>query len=476
MSIQIEDMIFRKAQRMTDTGLNGGPKGREQVVPGARHNLFPRVTRAERETGIVRHRKQFFVNENPDSETAWGVLLFLEHPSAAEDAFAIALGTQQDTQEQLLSGSPVWLGVGRLAQGLTGGETEVRLLMEDAGTVFENGGILHLSSRFMVQQTLHSAVRPGDTVRYEGGVWRGVDRLDAGAELAYPYGLALDADTVLTVTSASREEWLHIAERLQENETLGTGDGASHAPALGSLAHASDGICRIPGKLPVLTTRCGGQVRTVTVQANGLCSGYCTAGTLQLDTGAWTMPVSWTTPPDDGAPVTITYRERAYRYEGTQATVLLDEQVGGAYDPANSVGAGCLLVETLRASADGWIVSSASGSYDHAGHPPALPHDGVEEDSWTLTFTSATTFSCSGLLQGEVGVGNVASPFSPMNMQAGTPYFVLDAAGFSGIFQAGDVIAFATHPAAVPVWMRQTVPAGAPEASHNLTVLGWYCE
>ncbi|AGW12099.1 hypothetical protein DGI_0162 [Megalodesulfovibrio gigas DSM 1382 = ATCC 19364] len=461
---------------MTDTGLNGGPKGRELVVPGARHNLFPRVTRTEREAGIIRHRKQYFVNENPESEPAWGVVLFLEHPSMGEDSFAIALGTQQDTQQQLLARAPAWMGVGRLATELTGGETAVQLVMEDADTVFENGGLLHLSNRFLVQQTVHEAVRPGDAVLLDNGTWRSVDRLDTGGEILHPYGLYLGGDTVLTVTPSSREEWLRIADRLHEGEVLTTGNGLSYALTLTSLAHAADGVCRVDGKTPVLTAVCGGQVQTVTVNRDGQCSGYCTAGALQMDTGVWSTPVSWNTPPDAGTAVTISYRERAYRSTGSAVTVLLNEQVTGAYGTANTVGAGCLEMDSLQASADGWIMSSTAGTYDHAGHPPVLPHDGVEEDSWTLTFTSATSFLCAGLQEGDVGAGSVASPFSPVNASAGVPYFVLDPAGFAGIFAAGDTIAFSTHPAAVPVWMRQTVPAGAPEISHNLMVLGWYCE
>lgn len=476
MSIQIDDMVFRKARYQTDTGLNGGTKGRELVVPGARHNLFPRVTRAEREAGVVRHRKQFFVNENPESETAWGVVLFLEHPSMGEDSFAIALGTQQETQQQLLGRGPAWMGVGRLAAPLTGGETAVQLVMEEAGTVFENGGLLHVSNRFQVQQPVHDAVRPGDAVLLEQGLWRSVDPLHAGGEVQHPYGLYLGADTVLTVTPGSREEWLRIAHRLHQGEVLAQGDGVSHAPALATLVHTADGLCTVEGKTPVLTAVCGGQSRSVTVNAAGQCSGYCTAGLLQVETGVWTVPVSWITPPDAGTAVTVTYRERAYRKAGNVVTVLLEEQVGGAYGTANTVGAGCLEVEALCAGADGWLVSSSGGAYDHAGHPPALPHDGVEEDRWTLTFTSSTSFLCTGLQEGDVGAGSVASPFSPMNFSGGSPYFVLDPAGFSGLFAAGDTITFSTHPAAVPVWMRQTVPAGASEASHNLTVLGWYCE
>lgn len=478
MSIQIEDMVFRKAQRATDTGTNGGRKGAERVVPGARHNLFPRVTRSEREAGLTRYRKQFFVNEHAESDSAWGVLLFLEHPSTADDAFAMAMGTQRDDQAQLLTSAspPTWLGVGRLHTDLAGGETSVSLDMEDADTVFENGGFLHLSNRFAVQQTMDSPVRPGDTVHEDGGVWRGVDPIATGGDIVHPYGIFLGNDTVLTATAASREEWLRIAERLHEDEVLATGDGLQFSPALAPLQQAADGICSIAGKTPVVTAVSAGVPATVVVGPDGQCSGDCTGGELEMATGAWTTPISWNSPPDAGTDIRITYRERCFRKDGETFTILLDEQVAGAYSTANTFGGGCLHVEELKAESDGWSISSAAGEYDHAAHPLTIPHNGAAEETWTLTFTSPTSFACAGVEEGEVGVGTVAAPFSPLNPHAGAPYFVLYPAGFQGIFAPGDRIIFSTHPAAVPIWMRQTVPAGVAEATHNCTVLGWYCE
>jgi hypothetical protein len=59
MAVQASDIKFLKSVTVTDTGVNGGRKGQVEVVSGARHNLFPRVTKAERTAGVTRYRKEF---------------------------------------------------------------------------------------------------------------------------------------------------------------------------------------------------------------------------------------------------------------------------------------------------------------------------------------------------------------------------------------------------------------------------------
>jgi hypothetical protein len=83
MTVSAIDIKFRKSVVQTDTDVNGGRKGMVEVVSGARHALFPRVTKSQREAGLIRYRKQFYSNENPDDESAYGVLIYLMRPSNA---------------------------------------------------------------------------------------------------------------------------------------------------------------------------------------------------------------------------------------------------------------------------------------------------------------------------------------------------------------------------------------------------------
>lgn len=105
------------------------------------------------------------------------------------------------------------------------------------------------------------------------------------------------------------------------------------------------------------------------------------------------------------------------------------------------------------------VVGSAAGDYD----VDFLAGDniGTVEQTWTLTFGSATTFSIVGGTLGNVGSGSVGAGATPNNPDFTKPYFVMDPDGFSGSFLTGDTIVFQTHPAAVPIWVRRIVPAGA---------------
>jgi hypothetical protein len=47
----------------------------------------------------------------------------------------------------------------------------------------------------------------------------------------------------------------------------------------------------------------------------------------------------------------------------------------------------------------------------------------------------------------------------------------MQSAGFGGTFLAGDLITFTTHPAAVPIWLRRDVPAGAANLTTNEAVI-----
>lgn len=96
---------------------------------------------------------------------------------------------------------------------------------------------------------------------------------------------------------------------------------------------------------------------------------------------------------------------------------------------------------------------------------------GTVEQTWTLTFTSGTAFNIVGDIAGAVGSGNISGGASPNNVSVGAPYFVMQSAGFTGTFTAGDTIVFNTHPAALPIWMKRVVPPACPVAADNRATL-----
>jgi hypothetical protein len=114
-------------------------------------------------------------------------------------------------------------------------------------------------------------------------------------------------------------------------------------------------------------------------------------------------------------------------------------------------------------------VTSTAGTVD----PQYLHADSVGsiEQLFTLTWTGATAFDIAGDTVGAVGSGNVSGGAAPNNAALGKPYFNLEAAALGGTWQSGDVIVFATHPAAVPLWLVRVVPAGSEVAGANQAVL-----
>jgi len=478
MTIAKEDIQFLKAVQQTDTAANGGRMGEIVVISGARHALFPRVTKTQRTAGLQRWRKEFWHNKNADDEAANGVLICIGRPSNAEDRFYLAEGEQRDVQSEFSRADypygRVWMGCGALQTALSGGESEVALTMEADDFQFPNGGYLYLSNNTKTGQTLASDVKIGDSVEYSAGVWSKIAHTD---DIDYPKGWCVGATAVLTKESTTHEEWLAIAENKYEDEDIGTGDGASATPALTDLTHATNGICRQPDYLPVVTATCGGVERTVNVAADGTCSGYCSAGELNMATGVWTTDITWTTAPDNATDITITYAENCFSYSGNVCTVELTDTVANAYlVDGTTFGAGCIYADEVACSFDNWVETSSAGTYDETTNPVTLYNDGTREETWTLTFTGSATFTVSGAYYGSVGTGNTGSDFSPLNPTTGQPFFTLASAGWGGTWANGETIVFQTHPSAVPMLIEEYVPAGCAAEPNNLLPIISYTE
>ena len=120
---------------------------------------------------------------------------------------------------------------------------------------------------------------------------------------------------------------------------------------------------------------------------------------------------------------------------------------------------------------DGWGESSASGTYDETTNPPVLDAIGSIEQSWTITFTDATNFTCVGDIVGSIGSGSIGGgDFAPNNTDFSKPYFTLADVGWAGTWANGDTVSFTSHPASSPVWLKRTVPAGANSLSGNKVI------
>jgi len=115
---------------------------------------------------------------------------------------------------------------------------------------------------------------------------------------------------------------------------------------------------------------------------------------------------------------------------------------------------------------------SGSGTYNESGYPVLCDNIATIYQNWTITFTSATEFTLAGdVLGAGVATGNVSTNFTPINPNFSKPYFTLRSAGFGGTWTTGNTIAFRTAPAAVPLWYKRVVPAGAASLSGNSAIV-----
>ena len=482
MAVESSQVEYVKSNIVSDAASNGGRKGQTPLLSGVRHAAFPRIPKSERVAGVTRYRKFFFWNKNPDRDAAYETKMYLEHPSTAGDRFYLGLGGHLDTQGDLTANDPVWTGCGQLNTPLTAGvSTTVKLDMEAGDFVFPNGGLLHISNKFMAGQSVADGIRVGDSMAWNSsaGQWRKIGATD---NIDYPNGLFLGGGLVMTDSGSNHEEWLGIADNLHEDEVIGCGTGTDAAPELSTFSHATSGLCAQPDMLPVITAACGAVERTVYVDVDGSCSGYCSAGQLNMSNGVWITDITWTTAPDGGTDITATYREKCHSYSGNTVTVQLETGTTpeNSYAAANTFGAGCIQAGDIEPYFSHWSESNShGGTYDETSYPPELDNLGSDTETWTITFTGVGTFTCSGALAGTVGSGTTGADFSPGNPDTGEPYFTLRSAGWAGTWSnsgTADVITFKTRPAAAPVWFKQVVPAGTAADADNTVVFGTYWE
>lgn len=159
----------------------------------------------------------------------------------------------------------------------------------------------------------------------------------------------------------------------------------------------------------------------------------------------------------------------AISWTGSTATITLDSALDNAYLATSNATRVASLLELgdIKASFDSFVVTSGAGDYDEVASPLTLHNRGTVSQTWTLTFTTTSTYMISGSTLGSVGTGNVTSGAAPNNPVTNSPYFTLSSAGFSGSFQAADTITFVTEPAAKPVWFKRVVPANTPSFTGN---------
>jgi len=493
MTVEKQYVNHFKSEFVSDTNENGGRIGWVPVIFGTKQNVLPKIKNSELINGTTKYRKTGYRFTPPDDEPGSNVLHFLQVPSNSQDIINIGKGTDTNTQGDLATYPPVFTGTGSLNTDLSGGETDVEILMEDNLSEFIPGGFLHLTNRVLLSQTCkistNDASEPniGDTLQATGteaspGTWYKTTPASPETYI-FPKGCYIGSNKVFTILSTSKQDILKIRDYTYTDEVIATGNGVTATPVLADLAGVTQsgtnmGLMTHWEYLPVVKATCGSVERTINIAANGACSGYCSAGSLNMADGTWTTDITFSTPPDNGTDITITYTAKPYVYSGNIATVHLEDSVPNIYPAATTFAGGCIGDEDteIKAKTDGITVTSTSGVYNSSTYPLTLYSDGAETDSFTLTFTTSTAFTGAGIKEGSLGSGTITANFQPVNTKTGQPLFKLDYRGFSGSYQAGDKLMFTIYASAFNIIWREKVPQNTSPVKYNLVLGELYWE
>ncbi|MBF0517275.1 MAG: hypothetical protein HQK97_09195 [Nitrospirae bacterium] len=466
MGVSKADLVFVKSATVTDTNANGGRKSYSAIANRQKFNLFPRVTRPERMAGITRYRKEFLWNKNASLETAFSVLAYMLLPSPAGDRFYLAAGTQSDAQGDI-DASYQWAGGGALNSAITAGAQAVSIMFKNNDYAIDNAKTLVINSHFLTGQTIDAGVKAFDAVYYDGSKWIAQSAPNSDAEDVYPYGTYLGSNKVFSYNSNGNIEYLITQNNSYTNEILYAGNGSQtvftgqttdHTPVKANTASVKYTI--------------GGQNYTATDNGSGAITGTSiSSGTINYESGA--VAVTLSAAPDNSTNITIDYTERCYSWSGNVATIKTVEQLANNYATANTYCGVAITLGDIKTSVSNKAITG-SGAFDET--KIVLDNIGTVDDTWTLTFTSATAFNCVGTLEGSVGTGAINSAFTPTNANTGQKYLQIPANAWSGTWATGNTLQIKTGPAAATLWLKEVVPAGTGAFSENGTLMEIYVE
>lgn len=118
--------------------------------------------------------------------------------------------------------------------------------------------------------------------------------------------------------------------------------------------------------------------------------------------------------------------------------------------------------------ADEQLGGSTAGQYDDINNPIEITNAGSQTERWRVQFVTSTTVNVIGELFGQVLTGvSIADDIAPINPATNAPYFVIPSAGWSGGWNAGNVVRFNTVAANFPVWFIRTVLPSEAEITQD---------
>lgn len=474
MPVTAADVYYMRSAMVSKDGANGGRIGTVELPYLAHNILFGYVSEEVRKVGATLYAKVFWLQKNADDLPAYDVRHIPLLPTNAGDRMYFQRGTLTDTQAEITAATNQYakIGAGKLFADISPGATSLVVTMESNDYEFEPASKIYVYNAYMTGQTIQDGVQVGDSVAWSSGNSRW-EKITKTTNYIHPNGRYIGNNVVMSYQAGTTAYDLVVLKENKWTETIGTGNGTDATRTLAALTHITNGLVLCKDYQPTITATCSGIARTVTVKPDGSCTGYCSAGQLNLATGAWTTPITWTTAPDGPATsISITYYDKNHTYSGNNATLQFGtgSSVTSTYSALNTYVSGTILGSgENKSTASSVTVNSTGGTYDSTSYPIYTYNDGtLLHDTVTITFTSSTAFTAAGNIIGDLGTGNTSADFSPINALSGQPWFTFRKLGLGGIFIAGDTLVFTIYPATCPFWIIDVIPPNTGATPVNM--------
>lgn len=425
MAVTAADIkLYRAATNGDNKNTNGGKRTAAEIVSMEMNNVFPNVSHADRVAGAKFWRKVFLQNINIDNSIATAVKMFIDSITTGEDYYRMfaarynCLQTEHD-------------GV---TMDVLGGYLYTCGAKQGAGTI-AIGSLVTVDGE-PEKQGIVTAYTPGasicirilsNTVDADGyGIFQNADSVC----------LSADHTTYVVLSSEAGERSYHACATgtLQASVTAGENEivmDFAHDEYIRGHLMPGDTIfiSSLENELDATHRMEFLEVEKVEWDGDGLSS--CTITTVGMASYSYlTSNVGGTTYPT---------------------------RVGKVLDIGNLVASFGSFVTSI--AGNGVILENAMGAKNR----------GCKRDTVTITFTSATQFTVTGVNVASYGTGNVNGTFSPLNADFGTPYFTIPPSFWSGTFTAGDYVEFEVYPADIALWLIEIVPTGAAAMSNDIT-------
>ena len=161
-------------------------------------------------------------------------------------------------------------------------------------------------------------------------------------------------------------------------------------------------------------------------------------------------------------------------YEVGSIDIGLEAALVNDFPQEGTLVSSCIQEASVVAAIDSLTVTSTAGTLNSEG--VIANNKGAIDDSITLEFTSASAFTATGVIAGSLGTGSRFATFSPINTGTGSPYITIPSTAWGGVFEVGDTVTFDVTPAAIPVWYRREIPAGASSLNNDSVAVSIFGE